>query len=202
MYDVGGSSSRLLSSQPVTDSATGAARFTAPSDARVVVFRLLGSRGQAIASSGVTSIVAATLPASCAVAEQPRQIAPEINQSVTVPGEQYYEATFDCYWVAGSVVLSADAEGHDAFATDDTVSLEVVRSDGTTASWTFDFSTSCTTINDSPPIDVSEYFQPGVNRVTIRLNDGCGTAEGNAPLYFSSTAPVEAQAEPDERLEP
>jgi hypothetical protein len=41
----------------------------------------------------------------------------------------------------------------------------------------FDFSKACTTITDSEPLDVSAYFQPGTNRVTIRLSDGCGTAE-------------------------
>jgi hypothetical protein len=204
MHYVGGNSSRPPTTQVVADAAAGVAHFTAPTDTSAVVFRLLGGRGQVIASSGLTSIVAAApvLPPSCAVAEQPRQVAPEMYQSVTLPGEQYYESTFDCFWVAGSVVLSADAAGQHPFASDDSVSLEVVRSDGTTASWFFDFSSSCTTINDSPPLDVSEYFQPGVNRVTIRLNDGCGTAEGNAPLYFSTTAHVEAQAEPVERSEP
>jgi hypothetical protein len=66
----------------------------------------------------------------------------------------------------------------------------------------FDFSKACTTITDSEPLDVSAYFQPGTNRVTIRLSDGCGTAEGNAPLFFSTTASADARLDGVPQLEP
>ena len=110
-------------------------------------------------------------------------------------GEEYYKVTFDCFWVAGQVILAGDEAGQDMFATDDAISLEIVRPDGSKTSWGFDFSNECTAIAESPPVDVSAYFKPGINKVTVRLNDKCGTAEGNAPLYFSTTFHPDPQAD-------
>jgi hypothetical protein len=193
MYAVDGSGGTPLSVQAVTASSTGVVHFTAPTNVSAVVFQLLGSRGQVLASSGVTIIVVSA-PA-CAVPGESREVAPEMYQAVTTPGERYYEATFDCFWVAGPVVLAADAAGQDPFASDDAVSLEITRPDGTSAYWSFDFSNLCTTITDSQPLDVSAYFQPGINRVIVRLNDDCGSVEGNPALYFSTSASGDAPVE-------
>jgi hypothetical protein len=110
-------------------------------------------------------------------------------------GEQYYETTFPCFWVAGPVVLAGDEEGQVPFGADDAIALEIVRPDGTRAFWSFDFSAQCTVITFSEPIDVSAYFEPGINQVTIRLRDACGTAEGNASLYFSTSGALSQESE-------
>jgi hypothetical protein len=183
MYPVGVIRAASQASHVVAVNTDGTVTFTAPADVSAVEFRLDGDSGSLLATSAVT-IIEATLPSACVSAQQPRQLVPEMDRVVATVGEQYYEATFPRYWVSGPVVLAGDEDGQDPFATDDALSLDVVRPDGTRASWSIDFSAQCTVITDSYPVDVSTYLQPGVNRVTIRMNDRCGTAEGNAPIFF------------------
>jgi hypothetical protein len=183
MYPAGQPGAAPQTQQTLGRSADGTLIFTAPSDVPAVEFRLYADTGELLATSGITTIGAP--PVACAAAQQPRQVVPETAHVVTTVGEQFYTTTFPCFWVSGPLILSADELGLAPFATDDAVSVDVVRPDGTHASWSFDFSAQCTVITDRAPVDISADLQPGVNLVTLSMNDSCGTVEGSAALYFS-----------------
>ena len=194
MYPVGTNATPEIT-YAVPATTDGTITFSAPSGVPAVEFRLYGDSGLLLATSAATILEAN--PPACASAGQPRQVVPEIHRVVTTVGEQYDEVTFDCYWASGPVVLAGDRDGQAPFAADDAMSLHVVRTDGTRVSWSFDFSAGCTAITDIDPVDISPYLQPGINRVTIKMNDVCGVNEGNAPMFLSiPSAPVDNESAP------
>jgi len=123
----------------------------------------------------------------CRTLGAPVELAPSIGQAVTDTGELFFTRQI-CVTVAQPVVLLSARDAESGFIVDDSITLEVERPDGTTATWSYDLSLGCT-VDDPPigPIDVSALFLAGANRVTVRLYDACDHLEGtDGPLMLSS----------------
>jgi len=101
-------------------------------------------------------------------------------------GENFFKTTFSFGYQQGKVMLSGAADGTGTFYVDDVITVHVVRPDGTKQSYSYDFSGGCQDAYPLNPVDLSDMFQPGVNKVTVTLADRCGTVV-QAPAVFLST---------------
>ena len=87
---------------------------------------------------------------------------------------------------AGSVTLARDCDGTDSLNVDDGIVVEVRRADGSTSSFSHDFSNGCSgAVTDAGPFDLTSHFRPGENAVTVRFRDGCGQGgSGTSSVYL------------------
>lgn len=65
---------------------------------------------------------------------------------------------------------------------DDEIIVEVTRPDGSTASFSHDFSANCGGVGIIPagPFDITSLFATGTNLVKVRFRDKCGLAGSGA----------------------
>lgn len=101
-------------------------------------------------------------------------------------GETFFTARFHFQYDAGRVVLSSAADGTGDFYADDAMAIIVHHADGTTSQRSFDFSHGCSNNHFEPPMDVTGLFKPGLNKVTVKLVDGCGGAVYASPMFLST----------------
>ncbi len=77
------------------------------------------------------------------------------------------------------VCLASSPDGRGALRVDDQIDLQVIRADGSKASWMYNFSVVTGGITNGPSQDVSRLFSSGRNNVLIFLTD-------LAPKYHSA----------------
>jgi len=91
---------------------------------------------------------------------------------------------------SGTVRLARNCNGKSALNVDDGISVTVKRPDGTTRSFSHDFSatsptTNCTgAIFDGGPFDITSLFLPGDNTVTVQFRDICGQGGSGSSEVF------------------
>jgi hypothetical protein len=114
----------------------------------------------------------AAAPADAALtASPPLQITAAVpSRPITSAQEVFLDATYDFTTVSGKVTLAGTSDGSGQFYVDDEVRLTVSHEDGSIWTYTrnFEFQPA------ADPVDVTSYFEPGVNRVHAVLRDTYG----------------------------
>ena len=102
-------------------------------------------------------------------------------------GEKFFTATLSSVnYSGGEVLLSGSADGRSNTLVDDILTLKVVHADASTQTYTHDYSSGCGALTPLQPTDVSSYFKPGVNKVTLTLKDGCGGGVSSSAIWVSA----------------
>ena len=120
------------------------------------------------------------------------------EKPVSQAGETFATYTESVKYSAGqTVTLASDPKGTAVYTidgysgnvyVDDAMDITVTHADGTMTNWTNESTFECFGLYPSGPLNISELFQPGQNKVRISLRDECGTDEGSSPLYFTGDA--------------
>jgi len=112
--------------------------------------------------------------------------------SGVIRGETFYKSTFKFdYAGAGRIILSGLPDGTGNTYVDDRISIEVVHPDGTENIYKHDYSRGCNARrNELAPVDITNYFAAGSNKVTVRLKDKCGVCVGADTPIWITTQPV------------
>jgi hypothetical protein len=83
------------------------------------------------------------------------------------------------------VLLAGDCDGGPIGYVDDGLSLTVENPNGSSASGSWDFYDFCGGTNTGgPALDVTDLFGPGVNDVSLTLDNDCGGTVETTPLYL------------------
>ena len=113
------------------------------------------------------------------------QIVDGFSTNVPTQGTDFAVREADVDVGAGSVTLANDCAGTGPINVNDGIQFDVRKPDGTTSSFSHDFSNGCSgTITSAGPFDVGSQFAPGVNHVTVHLQDLCGQAGSSADDEF------------------
>jgi hypothetical protein len=118
---------------------------------------------------------------------RPIEITKALGGTVTTRKEVFFDKTIRNVPYGGfRVFLAGSSDGMSTHVVDDVLEITVRHPDGTPASRTVDYSSSCTAKSPTgaSPIDLSTYFAEGVNTVQVILRDNCGTAEGSSDLWL------------------
>jgi hypothetical protein len=109
------------------------------------------------------------------------------GHDVVKAGETFLKATFSNVSFSGqTVTLSSHADGTGSIAVDDVLVIQVKRPDGSKAKYQHDFSNGCAgQIFPIAPVNITNLFAAGLNKVTVTMKDKCGGTEGNDPLYLN-----------------
>ena len=114
------------------------------------------------------------------------EVVPAITGPVGDPGESIFFRDMTVSYVGGQVVLSGQPYPS-AIAMDDRMEITVVRSDGSTSTWTHPVSEDCGANELFPLQDVTHLFDPGLNIVRLVLYDRCGESRGaSGPVVLSN----------------
>lgn len=137
--------------------------------------------------AGATTLFAAQLGLI-----QARKITTGVPGRPAARGEVFLDQTFDFelpdafeVWLLGEAGTPRIAPTQ----VDDLLELTVLRADGTSASFRHDYSNGCRVVSELPPRDLTTLFQPGLNRVTVRLIDGCGGGLGSSAIVLLADHP-------------
>ena len=106
------------------------------------------------------------------------------ERPVLTKGEIFFITEFAVRYFEGRLVLSSNLRGDGSVFVDDAISLIVTHPDGTQASKLFDLSNSCLGTGPVDPLDVTELFARGINRVQLQLRDLCGGAVASSRLWL------------------
>jgi hypothetical protein len=78
---------------------------------------------------------------------------------------------------SGRVLLASNCDGDKPISVDDGIEITITHADGSTASFSHDFSDGCSGAIDSlGPTDLTPRFEPGNNAVEVHFKDLCGQA--------------------------
>lgn len=115
----------------------------------------------------------------------PVYVTPAIPQRpVIAKGEIFFTTEFRVRYVEGRVVLSSNPRGDGSVFVDDGLSVTVTHPDGTSSTRLFDLSNSCLGTGPVDPLDLTELFARGRNRVQIQLMDLCGGSVASSILWL------------------
>ena len=151
----------------------------------VIMVRLMGARFTGLLE-GTPGRPATPNAAAAVPLTEPVEVTPLVDSSpVTQRGETFLTRELQVTFSRGRIYLSGDPPPASPFTVDDGLRMDVTRPDGTIATWSHDFNTSCIRNEAVPAQDVTTVFQPGVNRVSITLYDICGANKGTeAPIWL------------------
>ena len=83
------------------------------------------------------------------------------------------------------VLIAGDCDGGPIGYVDDGLSLTVNNPNGSSATGSWDFYDACGGTNTGgPALDVTDLFGPGVNDVSLTLDNDCGGTVETTPLYL------------------
>lgn len=106
----------------------------------------------------------------------------------TSDGAVFLERRFDVDYRGGRVILAATFEGIGSVGVNDALSVEILRPDSTGLTFMFDYTQNCSRHAQlAAPHDLTEFFQIGVNAVTVRFWNFCGTKGGATPFWMIVT---------------
>lgn len=90
------------------------------------------------------------------------------------------------YLVSGPVQIVRSCTSSAKISADDGLVVEVTRPDGSTSSFSHDFSAGCSgAITPAGPFDIASRFGRGTNAVKVRLRDLCGQGgSGSSDIYL------------------
>jgi RHS repeat-associated protein len=108
-----------------------------------------------------------------------------IPEGPVVPGGIFFEKTFTINFSGGELSLSGDQGGSQTLFVDDVLQLSVVHEDGSSATFSHDFSGNCRgTIERDGPFDIRSYLEPGSNKVTVEFADQCGVGASSSDIWL------------------
>jgi hypothetical protein len=102
------------------------------------------------------------------------------ERSVTARGEVFLDKRFDFTTSGARVTLAGTADGTGQFFVDDEIEINVEHQDGTTQRYVQNFEFR----PPSDPVDLSNVFHPGANKVHVVLRDTFGVALSSSALYL------------------
>lgn len=105
-----------------------------------------------------------------------------------VGGEIFHTVSFLLDYTGGPITLAADAGGTRHTIVDDQLTLRVTHPDGTTSEYQDELESKW-----HAPMDLSEHFRTGVNRVDVELSDYYGDVMSSTDLWLTAETPKPAQ---------
>jgi hypothetical protein len=122
------------------------------------------------------------------VAAERIEVSPYIASSaVEYPGATFFTREVEFTFNGGQVIVSGDPPPGGAFSVDDGMQMSVTHPDGSVVTWRRDFNRGCVSNIPALAEDVTNLFQPGLNRVTVTLYDTCGGLKGTtSPIWLES----------------
>jgi len=112
-------------------------------------------------------------------------LVPAIDEGPVVPGGVFFEKTITIDFSGGELLLSGDQDGSLPLFVDDILRLGVVHEDGSTATFSHDFSHDCQgSISREGPFDIHSYLEPGSNKVRVELADKCGVGASSSDIWL------------------
>jgi hypothetical protein len=115
------------------------------------------------------------------------RLAPQVKDTGTGgTGQVFLTTNLKIFYAGGTVKLAGSGDGVAKIVTDDVASLTVKHQNGSTSSWTHDFSNSCSG-SDTPiaPVDISSLLQTGNNTLSFQESDLCGGGFGGTPYWVT-----------------
>lgn len=106
------------------------------------------------------------------------------ERPVLAKGEIFFTTEFAVRYFEGRLVLSSNSRGSGSVFVDDALSLTVTHPDGTRVSRLWDLSNSCLGTGPVDPLEVTELFARGKNRVQLQLRDLCGGSVASSILWL------------------
>lgn len=107
------------------------------------------------------------------------------GRPVSVVGETFYHASFSVTYSDGAVILSANHDGTGDVSVDDALVIRVTGPDSKVRIYKHDYSNNCQgVISPTAPVDISNTFRTGVNKVQIVMRDRCGSSEGASSFWL------------------
>lgn len=112
------------------------------------------------------------------------RLAPPVKDTGTGGnGQTFLSTSLKIYYTGGRVRLASTGHGG-KINTDDFASLTVRHHDGTTSTWSHDFSNGCSG-QDTPiaAVDISSLLTVGVNTLNFEESDVCGGGFGGTAYW-------------------
>ena len=152
-------------------------------------WRALRSRRRAVKLAGTVAFSWVCLSAAPAVATADtacEQVTDDYASAHSQAGSDFLVRQEAIPYQSGPVRLARDCDGNDSLNVDDGIVVEVRRPDGSTSSFSHDFSNACSGgVADAGPFDLTSHFAPGQNAVTVRFRDNCGQGgSGSSSVYL------------------
>src|SRR6266508_2192411 len=153
-------------------------------------WRIAGRRGLSLVlTTCLCAVALSVLPDTGPVAKAaPRSqvlLVPAIDEGPVVPGGVFFEKTITIDFSGGELLLSGDQDGSLPLFVDDILRLGVVHEDGSTATFSHDFSHDCQgSISREGPFDIHSYLEPGSNKVRVELADKCGVGASSSDIWL------------------
>jgi len=111
---------------------------------------------------------------------------PEVAIPGPLVGHVFYQATFYINYTGGPVMMGSRPNGRGDIFVDDVLFVQVTRPDGKVASYAHDYSSSCRgSITPTGPVNLKNFFQKGLNRVQITMQDLCGAGMGASSFWIA-----------------
>lgn len=115
----------------------------------------------------------------------PMQLTPASQRLVSSRGESVALGARKIAYGGFRVILAGDSSGAAPVSVDDVIEVVVTRPDGSTQSYSHDYSQGCRgQIFPTGPQDLSSLFAEGANSVQVTLRDTCGTYLGSSDLWL------------------
>jgi RHS repeat-associated protein len=100
-------------------------------------------------------------------------------------GAVFFKNNVTVNFSGGELSLSGDQGGAEHLYVDDILRLTVAHQDGSTASFSHDFSHGCQgSVAREGPFDLTSYLEPGANEVRVELVDQCGGSASSSDLWL------------------
>jgi hypothetical protein len=103
-------------------------------------------------------------------------------------GETFLTKTFTLSYTRGMVKIAGGPSGTAQIEVDDALVVKVKHADGTTSSYSHDYSQGCIGLSgDVPtnPVDISSLFRVGVDTITFSFKDACGGSDATWALWLT-----------------
>jgi hypothetical protein len=111
------------------------------------------------------------------------RLAPQVRETPGGTGPVFLTTSLTIYYTGGTVRLASHGNGG-KIVTDDLASLTVTHEDGSTSTWSHDFSNSCSGQDTPiPQVDISALLEAGRNTLSFQESDVCGGSFGGSPYW-------------------
>jgi len=115
------------------------------------------------------------------------ELAPAINEPAEEKGKRFFAQELKFDYRDGRAILSGQPSPSGEFWVDDSITITVVRPDGSTSSWSHTFNVDCYSNSPVPAKDLTDMFAPGRNVITVELFDVCGATFGTSGALLLTT---------------
>lgn len=102
-------------------------------------------------------------------------------------GITFFETDLTVNFQSGKIIFSGQPNGLGNTFVDDAINMTVKGPDNITRTYIHYYNIGCRSLSDMPPVDITNYFKPGINQVRVKLFDVCGISVGSSSLYLANT---------------